>query len=141
MTSRAPLTVADLITLSGYAAGLWWSVGGPTWAALASIAADEVDGPVARAMGDAGQQGADIDWGADVALVPLALMRLGKEVDQQTAAIACAPMVLAVQARLRAGGWAPPIGSARAAIMLAAIVAGMKKPRENPRRDRRRLPR
>jgi hypothetical protein len=119
---RAPVTTADLITLSGYAAGLWWSVGGPTWAALASILADEVDGPVAKAMGDAGQQAEDIDWGADVALVPLALLRLGREIGQQTAAVACAPIVLAVQARLRAGGWTPPVGSARAAIMLATIA-------------------
>ena len=139
MTTRPPLTVADIVTLSGYAAGIWWSFGGPTWAAVASMVADEADGPVARSLGTAGPQGSALDWGVDVALTPLALLRLGKEVGHPTAAMACSPLVLAVQARLRAADWTPPVGSARAAIMLAAIIASAtkKKPRGNPRQRRR----
>ena len=122
MNTRGPLTAADLITLTGYAAGIWWSVGGPTWSAIYSMIADEVDGPAARRMGTAGPQGADLDWGTDVALTPLALMRLGRTIGQPQLTVAAAPLVLAVQARLHSQGWTPPVGSARAGVMLATIA-------------------
>lgn len=147
VAGRPPVTAADLVTISGYAAGIWWSVGGPTWAALYSLVADELDGPIARDRGTAGPQGADLDWGADVALTPLALMRLGRSSGHPQLAVASAPAILAVQARLRSQGIAPPIGSARAAIMLATIAIEQyqkrtgAKPRPNPataRRDARR---
>ena len=145
MNARGPLTAADLITLTGYAAGIWWSVGGPTWSAFYSMIADELDGPAARSMGTAGKQGADLDWGADVALTPLALMRLGRTIGQPQLTIATAPLVLAVQARLHSQGWAPPIGSARAGVMLATIAIEQyqkRKPkalRANPATARRAL--
>jgi len=133
-----------LITLTGYAAGIWWSVGGPTWSAFYSMIADELDGTAARSMGTAGKQGADLDWGADVALTPLALMRLGRTIGQPQLTIATAPLVLAVQARLHSQGWAPPVGSARAGVMLATIAIEQyqkRKPtlRANPAAARRAL--
>lgn len=111
---------ADLLTLTGYALGLWWTQGGPSWAGLASILLDELDGQVARADGPT-ERGSALDWGADVALTPLALARLERATGAP--AFFAAPVVLAAQANLRASGERPAVGSARAVAMLAAIVA------------------
>jgi phosphatidylglycerophosphate synthase len=53
----SPATLANGISLSGYALGIWWLAGGPSWAAVASILADELDGRVARAMNQASCMG------------------------------------------------------------------------------------
>lgn len=121
-TTVRPPTAADVVTLASYGLGLWWCLGGPTWAALASIVGDELDGRIARATGTTSERGSALDWGADVALTPLALMRLGRENGHEKAALYAAPGVLFVQAQLRADSWRPPVGSARAAVMLAAIA-------------------
>lgn len=113
-------TAADWVTLTGYGLGLWWTQGGPAWAGLASIVADELDGQVARAHGSSAR-GSALDWGADVALTPLALGRLGRELGHPELFFA-APVVLAAQASMRAAGERPTVGSARALAMLAAIV-------------------
>jgi hypothetical protein len=104
-----PLTLADVVTLGGYGLGVWWSVGGPAWAGVASIVADEVDGRLARATGTTTSHGSALDWGADVALTPLALLRLGREVGYPTAALLAAPPVLYAQPRLP-DGVRPSIG-------------------------------
>ena len=110
---------ADVVTLTGYACGLWFCGGGPAWAALASVVADEVDGRLARRDGTASARGSAMDWGADVALTPAALGRLGVELGVELLPVA--PVVLAAQASLRARGRRPRVGSARAVVMLAAV--------------------
>lgn len=117
-----PPTLADAVTLAGYGLGLWWALGGPMWAGLASIAADELDGRLARHMGTESERGSALDWGADVALTPAVLNRLGKATGHQVPALCAAPLILFTQAHLRARGYAPPIGSARAAIMLITMA-------------------
>lgn len=116
-------TLADAVTLTGYGLGLWWAQGGPSWAGVASLLADEVDGCLARAMGTASAHGSLLDWGGDVALTPFALGRLGRETGHEQAALLAAPPVLLGQTLLRARGYRPSVGSARAVVTLAAIVA------------------
>ncbi len=125
ITAEAPTapTLPDLVTLTGYGLGLWWCLGGPTWAGVASMLSDELDGRLARATRQTSERGSHLDWGADVTLTPLALLRLGRTVGNVPLAMAAAPPVLLLQADLRARGERPAIGSARTAIMLAAMVA------------------
>lgn len=132
------ITLADLVTLAGYGLGLWWSSGGPGWAALASMACDELDGPIARRLGTAGPGGAALDWGSDIALTPLALLRVSRDLNRPAIATVGAPLVLAAQARLKAQGAAPPVGSARALIMLAGLAIEHQTQRPNPRKRRQR---
>ncbi len=123
MPAEPYLTLPDVVTIAGYGLGLYWSLGGPAWAGVASIVADEVDGRLARALGVSTEHGGQLDWGADVALTPLALARLGREVGHPWLAVAAAPPVLYVQSLLRGASWRPSVGSARAVVTLAAIVA------------------
>ena len=120
--SATAFNAADAVTVAGYATGLWWTQGGPSWAGIASIIADELDGRLAREGRFATEHGSALDWGADVILTPLSLMRLGRETGHETAALLAAPPVLVGQAMLRGSGWRPSVGSARAAVMLAAII-------------------
>ena len=113
----------NAITLAGYALGLWWCVGGPTWAAIVSILADEADGRLARAMNASSEVGSKLDWSADVALVPMSLLRLGRATGTGAIPVLAAPPILWNQATSRADSWRPPVGSWRAAIMIAAILA------------------
>lgn len=117
----------DAVTIGGYALGLWWAVGGPTWAGAASILADELDGRIARAMTATTEHGSALDWGADVTLTPFAMARLSRELGYGNAGLALAPPVLYAQAVMRGDGWRPPVGSARAAVMLAAMIAHESK--------------
>ena len=114
--------VADLLTLTGYALGLWWCVGGPTWAGLASIALDEIDGYVARRLGIATPIGSILDSTADVALVPMSLLRLGRATGHEGAALAAAVPILYVQAETRDAEQRPPLLSFRAVIMLTTMA-------------------
>ena len=43
------LTLPNAITLAGAGLTAWWLRGGPAWAAVAGLLADEVDGRLARA--------------------------------------------------------------------------------------------
>lgn len=138
-------TVADVMTLGGYGLGLWWCAGGPDWAALASIGLDELDGVVAGQLEGDSMCGRTLDWGADIALTPMALLRLSKDLERPEIATIGAPVVLALQAKFKSMGRAPPVLSARAVVMLAAILleskrrkGGTPRTRENPARDRRR---
>src|SRR5258706_9841385 len=75
--STAKLNWPNAITLAGYAATLAWLAGGPWWLAVAGIAADEVDGRVARATGETSEYGGLLDWAVDLTLTGLVLPRLG----------------------------------------------------------------
>lgn len=119
---RVRTQAPNAITLAGYALGLWWSVGGPTWAAVASILADELDGRLARAMNVTSELGSNLDWAADVALVPMTLLRFGHATNLGAVPLLLAPPILYGQARVRSDGWRPPLGSPRAAIMVATIL-------------------
>jgi hypothetical protein len=84
---------------------------------------DELDGRIARARGTASARGGLLDWGADISLTSLSLLRLGRVTGHEKHALYAAPPVLFAQAALRSDGYAPPVGSARAVIMIAAILA------------------
>lgn len=123
MTAPSPApTFADLVTLTGYGLGLWWAVGGPTWAGISSIVLDELDGRIARAMNQTSERGSALDWGTDVTLTGVTALRLGSSSGQMIPALALAPLALYAQSQLRADGWRPPLGSARAVLMLATMA-------------------
>ena len=109
-----PLTTANGISLAGYALGLWWLGGGPSWAAIASIAADELDGRVARSMGDASCLGGNLDWAIDLTFTGLVAWRLG--------ALWMLPAITAAQAYLRSQRTEPPLMSARGYMMIGALI-------------------
>lgn len=136
VTNGANVTAADLVTLLGYGLGLWWASGGPGWAALVSMACDELDQPLARRLGTTSMSGDALDWGADIALTPLAMVRLSQDLGKPGIAAVGAPLVLAVQAKLKAGNFRPPVGSARALIMAVALMVEREK-RVKARRERR----
>ena len=119
-------TFADVITLLSLGFGLWWAAGGPVWAGLLSILGDEIDGRVARAMGTTSERGSLLDWGSDVALTSASLVRLGMNTGRMPMAIIAAPVFLFAQSQLRSEGYRPPIGSARAVIMLSTMVIGKR---------------
>lgn len=112
---ESPITVATWITLAGYGAGLWWIAGGPPWAAIASILADEVDGVVARERGEITEYGSTFDWSADVILAALTLRKLG-------APLWTIPTATMGQVWLREQNYRPAIGSLRAALMLYGVI-------------------
>lgn len=114
-TTDRVATVANGITLAGYGLGLWWIAGGPAWAALASIAADEADGIAARELGECSPLGAELDFGADLILAALSLRKVG-------APWWALPGVSAVQIYLHQQGTRPPVGSLRAIVMLYALL-------------------
>ena len=128
------ISLADIVTIAGYGLGLWWSTGGPSWAALASMGCDELDGAIARRMGTAGPSGEALDWGADIALTPLAMLRLSRDLDSPAVATVGAPVALAVQAKLKGSNFRPPVLSARGLVMLAALAVEAQKrgQRANP---------
>jgi hypothetical protein len=78
-------------------------------------------------MGQTSPRGSALDWGQDVSLTAAALYRLGIETDHVALALSAAPPILYAQASLRAEDWRPSFGSARAAIMLAAMAAKAAK--------------
>lgn len=114
---------ANAITLTGYGLGIWWCFGGPNWAALASIAADELDGYVARKMNEATPEGKALDSTADAALAPLVLMRLGTATNTGLLPLLAAPPLLYANAVAQSSDAArPPLGSARAGLMLLTML-------------------
>lgn len=119
-----PLAAAapNALTLAGYGLGLWWTVGGPTWAGLASILADELDGRLARRLGVSSEVGSNLDNMADVALVPMSLLRFGRATGTGVLPVLAAPPILWKQAKDRTSGVRPTVGSWRAGIMAATMV-------------------
>lgn len=110
-------TWPNLVTLAGYAAGLIWLAGGsPIWALL-SIIADELDGPIARNLGQTSEYGADLDFGVDLCLAALMGARLGN--------YWILPASLAGQIFFRHQDFSPPVGSVRAALMVYGLTQGI----------------
>lgn len=119
-TLRAVMTLPNAVTAAGYGLALWHLGGGPGWAALASIAADEADGRIARATGQTSIVGSNLDWSTDVALAAAYARKL-KVPDPAIVGMAV------VQASLRAEDWRPPVLSARALLMLADVALDAHK--------------
>ena len=107
------LTLPNAITLAGAGLTAWWLRGGPAWAAVAGLLADEVDGRLARATGSTSRFGATLDWATDISLNAVMLDRLG-------AAVAL-PVVLPAQVAMHEVGVRPSIGSLRALTTLALL--------------------
>lgn len=78
-------------------------------------------------MQAATKHGSALDWGADVTLTPFAMARLSRELGYGNAGLAAAPVALYAQATLRGDEWRPPVGSLRAAVMVAAMIAHAAK--------------
>jgi hypothetical protein len=110
-----PLNSANAITIAGYALGLWWIAGGPAWAAVASVLADEADGMVARERGETSRFGSELDWGSDIILTALTLRKL-------QAPMWSLPAATLGQCWLRSQDWRHPLGSMRAGLMLYGVV-------------------
>jgi len=128
-------TLPNAITLTGAALTAWWLRGGPKWAAVAGLLADEIDGRIARAMGTTSRFGATLDWATDVSLNAVVMDRLG--------AAWALPVVLPVQVGMHAEGIRPAIGSLRAVSTLALLWKQLRDehdgtPRPNPSPARRR---
>jgi len=109
--------IPNAITLGGYASSLAWLAGASPWFAVASIAADEADGRVARATGQETAYGSHLDWGVDMALTGAIAVTLGGP------SMLLAPLLMAVSVSMRERGERPPVGSSRAAMTIYALVA------------------
>ncbi len=105
----------NAITFVSLALGAGWAYDGPDWAAVVSVALDEIDGRVARATGQASNFGSSYDWAADLALTALAL----RKVDAPWPLI---PAVATAQVLLREEGLRPPVLSARGLVMLYGVA-------------------
>lgn len=130
-----PFTLPNAITLAGAGLTAWWLRGGPAWAAVAGLVADEVDGRLARATGTTSAIGGTLDWAVDISLNAVMLERLG--------AAAALPLVLPVQVAMHHEGVRPSIGSLRAVTTLALLWkqrrdGGRLRPNPSPTRSRRR---
>lgn len=111
-TTNVPL-LPNLISFAGYAAGLGYLAGASPWFAVASIAADEADGRIARSLGQTSQFGSNADWGIDLALTALYMDRLGFR--------KALPFMTAAQVYARTQDVRPPILSVRALLMGYAL--------------------
>lgn len=114
-------TLPNAVTLAGAALTAWWLRGGPKWAAVAGLLADEIDGRLARATGTTSRIGATLDWATDVSLNAVVMDRLGLA--------AALPVVLPVQVAMHAEGIRPAIGSLRAVSTLALLWKQMRDER------------
>jgi len=113
------VNVPNAVTLTGFGLGAWWVAGGPAWAAVASIIADEADGAIAREQGKTSEFGGNLDWTSDIVLTALTMYKLG-------VAWPAIPVVTTVQVALREEGFKPPVLSFRAVLMLFAICKDAK---------------
>lgn len=63
------LNLPNTVTVLGLGAGALWLAGyGWGWG-IASVIADEIDGPIARATGQTSEFGANLDWAGDMAML------------------------------------------------------------------------
>ena len=113
--TAVPINLPNAVTLGGYALGLWWVAGGPAWAAIVSIVADEVDGAIARKTGESTEFGSKFDWASDVILTALTLRKLD-------APFWTIPAATIGQVALRDKNISPPLGSLRAGLMLYGVI-------------------
>jgi phosphatidylglycerophosphate synthase len=108
------INVPNAVTLAGFGLGVWWVAGGPPWAAVASIIADEADGALARERGETSEFGGSLDWTSDIVLTALTLYKL-------KVPWVGIPAITTIQVALREEGFRPPALSFRAALMIYAI--------------------
>ena len=109
------ITWPNALTMAGYIAGLAWVAGAPSWAAVASITLDELDGYVARKLGQESELGSNLDWATDLSLTGFCLLRVG-------APWWLIPFTTAWQVYAREHTIYPPILSLRAAVMIYGIL-------------------
>jgi hypothetical protein len=106
-------TWPNVVSIAGYFAAIAYLEGASPWWAIASIAADEIDGRLARATQQTSELGSQLDWGIDVTLTGLFADRLG--------VLWLLPAVTGAQAYLRSRGTRPTMLSGRALMMLLAL--------------------
>ena len=116
---RAPKsigTVPNMASTLGLVSALIWLGGGSPAFAMISIVLDEIDGTLARLLGQKSRFGGEYDYAIDIALQGATAVKLG------------APWLLAVtvpaSAWLRMRDTQPPFGSVRAALMSVALLKG-----------------
>lgn len=110
------LNIPNTVTVLGLGAGALWLAGFCWGWGIASIIADEIDGPIARATGQTSEYGANLDFYGDMAMLGAVVMKLN------------APWLIPVLVPYLAAQKTdePYDGqlSARAVLMLAAIGLG-----------------
>lgn len=112
---KSPVNLPNAITVAGLGATAVWLGGGSGWWALFGLAADELDGRVARATGQTSDLGSKLDWAGDIAMNAAVLAKLGQPY------VYALPAIVVGQAALREAEWRPPVGSARALTTLFAL--------------------
>jgi phosphatidylglycerophosphate synthase len=113
------INVPNAISIAGYASTIAWLMGASPLFAVAGIAADELDGPIARSRGETTDYGSLLDWGIDLTLTGAVALKVG-----------LAPWLLLitpVQIWMRQNEMAPTFGSARAALTVYGLVKGLVK--------------
>ena len=118
------INVPNAISLAGVAATCAWLAGGSVWWLVLGLGLDELDGEVARNLGQTSGFGSQLDWTIDVATmgaIAVKLMYLGAG----SIWVWSMPVVIAVQAYMRNRGQAPAFGSARAAMVLLGLPGAM----------------
>jgi phosphatidylglycerophosphate synthase len=113
------VTGPTLLTLAGYASSLAWIAGAHPVFGLLGLVLDEADGRLARATGQVSRFGGELDYAADLTLTGLSMVKAFG-----APGLLALPVVTAVQAAMRAQGERPHLGSARAALFVAALVVG-----------------
>ncbi len=109
------LNVPNVVSLIGCASTVAWLAGGSVWWLVLGLGLDELDGEIARNLGQTSGFGAQLDWTIDVATCAAIAMKLGGIF------LWTLPLTIAVQAWLRNRGQAPSFGSARAAMVLIGL--------------------
>lgn len=106
----------NFISLVGLATSIGWLVTGNKAMGVASILADELDGPVARATCQTSSYGSQLDYAIDVAMTGAVFYKI----KHPWLLLGIVP----TQAFLRDQGYAPSFGSFRALGMAYGIVKG-----------------
>lgn len=114
------INVPNAVSLAGCAATVAWLAGGSVWWLVLGLGLDELDGEVARNLGQTSGFGAQLDWTIDVATVGAIAMKLAS-LGLGTIWLWSLPVVVAIQAYMRNRGQAPAFGSARAAMVLVGL--------------------
>lgn len=107
----------NLISIAGYGFAIVWLAGGSwPWAAL-SILCDEVDGSVARALGEESEFGAALDHTIDITLTGAVAMKMGPP------GLMVLPIITMVQATTKEDK--VTFGSWRALLMTIDVLLGV----------------
>ena len=112
--------LATAVTIGGYAASLAYIATNNPALGVIGVVADEIDGRVARAMGQTSSFGREMDYAVDLTLTGLTAYRALGNIG-----LAVLPIVTTFQAVIRAAGLRPSFLSARALFTGAAILRSM----------------